>query len=130
MNPSALISELIEYAKQKNMISEEDEAYSASRLMEILSLSSVEPTKPKAVREISEILSDVCDYAFEAGLIESNSVVYRDLFDTKVMGALTPSPSSVIREFKDNYKISPELATDKYYSLACDSNYIRTPRCA
>lgn len=128
MNLGTLIYELTEYAKQKNLISEEDEAYAVSRLMEILSLSSLDGEKPETVRELSEILSDICDLAYKAGLIENNSVVYRDLFDTKIMGALTPSPSAVISSFKEDYKKSPRLATDRYYNLACDTNYIRTDR--
>ena len=128
MKIGTLIKELTEYALAKNLITEEDRAYSVSRLMEILSLSSPEGEEPEKVRELSEILSDICDFAYGEGLIENNSVVYRDLFDTKLMGALTPSPSQVVREFKENYAKSPELATDKYYALACDSNYIRTDR--
>lgn len=128
MKIGTLLTELIEYAKAKNLISEEDSAYSLSRLMEILSLSSLELETLDGIRELSEILSDICDYAFERGLIENNSVVYRDLFDTKIMGALTPPPSEVIRKFREDYEKSPGLATDKYYALACDTNYIRTDR--
>jgi len=128
MKIGTLLTELVEYAKAKNLISEEDSAYSLSRLMEILSLSSLESETLNGIRELSEILSDICDYAFESGLIDNNSVVYRDLFDTKIMGALTPPPSEVIRKFREDYEKSPGLATDKYYALACDTNYIRTDR--
>ena len=128
MKISALVTELIEYAKTKNLISEEDSAYSFSKVMEILGISSLESESLSKIRELSEILSDICDYAYEAGLIENNSVVYRDLFDTKIMGALTPPPSAVIRKFKEDYCKSPGLATDNYYALARDTNYIRTDR--
>lgn len=128
MKIGTLILELIEYAKSKNLVCEEDEAYSTSRLMEILSLSSLDADFSGSARELSEILSDVCDYAYENGLIENNSVTYRDLFDTKIMGALTPAPSAVIRSFRDDYAKSPRLATDNYYAFSCDTNYIRTDR--
>ena len=128
MNAGTLVRELTEYAITKNLVSEEDRAYTHSRLMEILSLSSLDGDFPEKIRELCDILSDICDYAYEAGLIENNSVVYRDLFDTRIMGALTPPPSVVIREFKENYVKSPACATDRYYTLSCDSNYIRTDR--
>ena len=128
MKIGTLIAELIEYAKSKNLVCEEDEAYTVSRLMEILSLSSLEGNSPCEIRPLSEILSDICDYAYENGLIENNSVTYRDLFDTKIMGALTPPPSSVIRSFREDYEKSPRLATDNYYAFSCNTNYIRTDR--
>ena len=128
MKIGTLIKELIDYGRACNLIAIEDTAYVTSRLMELLSLSSLDGEKPEKAREISEILSDVCDYAFETGLIENNSVVYRDLFDTKIMGAITPPPSEVIRRFRENYERSPGFATDAYYALSCDSNYIRTDR--
>ena len=130
MKISELILELVEYATRKELISEEDKAYSVSRVMEILSVSELEGRVPESVRELSAILSDICDHAYGIGLIENNSVVYRDLFDTKLMGALLPIPSTVIREFKERYKRSPEAATDWYYRLSCDSNYIRKDRIA
>ena len=130
MKTGTLIAELIEYAKRKNLISEYDTALATSRLMEILSVDSLEGDFPDRARALSEILSDVCDYAYEVGLIENNSVVYRDLFDTKIMGALTPPSSLVISTFKQNYAKSPAYATDEYYALARDTNYIRTDRIA
>ncbi|MBO5879497.1 MAG: UDP-glucose--hexose-1-phosphate uridylyltransferase [Clostridia bacterium] len=128
MKIGAIVGELVEYAKSRGLICEEDCAYAVSSLMQILGISSIELESTGEVRDVADILSDLCEYAFEAGLIENNSVVYRDLFDTKVMGALTPRPSEVISKFGRDYQISPELATDNYYRLACDSNYIRTDR--
>ena len=128
MKIDALIKELVSYAKRCELIDEYDVAYATSRLMEILSLDSIEDTTPEVERDISDILSDICDYAVEKGLIENDSVVYRDLFDTKIMGALTPAPSAVIGKFHEKYKASPTEATDYYYKLACDSNYVRVDR--
>lgn len=128
MKIGALVSELVEYAKRKKLVVDEDYAYTVSRLMEILCLSEVELEEVTEERELSEILSDICDYAYESGVMENDSVTYRDLFDTKIMGALTPPPSAIIRRFKEDYAKSPSLATDNYYALSCDSNYIRTDR--
>ncbi|HHX11264.1 MAG TPA: UDP-glucose--hexose-1-phosphate uridylyltransferase, partial [Clostridiales bacterium] len=68
------------------------------------------------------------DYAYDQGLIKENSVVYRDLFDTKIMGLLTPRPSELISKFWALYKESPVKATDDYYKFSQDTDYIRRYR--
>ncbi len=129
MNISNVIAELIDYALERKLIKPEDRAYATSRVLEILELSDYAPQESAGTeRELCEILSDICIYAFENKLIESDSVVYRDLFDTKVMGALIDRPSNVIDNFYKLYEKDPRLATDYFYSLACDSNYIRVDR--
>ena len=81
--------------------------------------------------ELEGILGRMCDYAFEKGLIAENGVVYRDLFDTKIMGMLMPRPSEVIRKFRELYETeSPVDATDFYYKISRDSDYIRRYRIA
>ena len=79
--------------------------------------------------ELEEVLKGMLDYAYEKGILKENSVVYRDLFDTKIMGLLMPRPSEVIRHFHELYEqVSPEAATDYYYKLSRDSDYIRRYR--
>ncbi len=81
--------------------------------------------------ELEGILNRMCDYAYEKGLIAENGVVYRDLFDTKIMSMLMPRPSEVIRRFRQLYETeSPRAATDYYYRLSQDSDYIRRYRIA
>lgn len=121
------IFELVSYALDRGLIEKCDEAYATGRVMEVLGVSDYAPCET-SVRPLAEILSDMCDFAYEHGLIENNSVVYRDLFDTKIMGAITPRPSEVIGKFESLYKDSPEAATDYFYSLCYDSNYIRRDR--
>ena len=122
------IRELVDIAVSTGLIKDYDRAYSVGRLMEILCLSDYAPSDGTECRPLAEVLSDVCDFAFETGLIESNTVVYRDLFDTKIMGALCPRPSEVISEFECLYAQDPAAATDYFYKLSCDSNYIRRDR--
>ncbi len=125
------IAELVEYGVKTELIKDSDRAYVRSRLMEIMSITDLsECEAPKDIRPISEILSDLLDEAYEKGLFESNTVVFRDLFDTKLMGALVARPSEVISTFEELYKTSPEAATDYFYRLSCDSNYIRRDRIA
>jgi UDPglucose--hexose-1-phosphate uridylyltransferase len=68
------------------------------------------------------------DYAFEKGILKENSIVYRDLFDTKIMGLLTPAPSTVIDRFWNTYNKDARQATTDYYKFSQDTNYIRRDR--
>ena len=65
----------------------------------------------------------------ENGRIEDGTTS-RDLFDTELMGRLTPRPSQVIRAFRTRYEESPEAATDWYYQFSQDTDYILRYRIA
>ncbi len=80
--------------------------------------------------KLEDILAQIMDWAYENGVMQENSVVYRDLFDTKLMGALVPAPSVVIKKFRELYKESPKKATDFYYDFSCNTDYIRRYRIA
>lgn len=123
-----LINEIVRYAEKKELISGHDRAYSVARLLELFDICDFSPENVSEKRELCEILSDLSDEAAERGLIESNTVVFRDLFDTKVMGIFTPRPSEVIEKFERLYEQDYKAATDYFYRLACDSNYIRCDR--
>ncbi len=128
---STKIKQLIEYAIKAELICEEDRIYMTNSLMSALGVAEfVEPEAPVEEKGLEEILGELCDYAAENGLLENNSVVYRDLFDTKLMGILTPRPSEVIKKFKELYADSPVKATDYFYALCRNSDYIRTYRVA
>ena len=101
-----LISELVGYGIEKGLVEEDDKIYVINRLLELFRLDSYTQTD-KAIRQLSEILSDMTDYAAEHGLIPENTNVYRDLFDTKIMGILTPAPSVVRAKFTDLYVKNP-----------------------
>ena len=124
-----LISELVGYGIEKGLVEEDDKIYVINRLLELFRLDSYTQTD-KAIRQLSEILSDMTDYAAEHGLIPENTNVYRDLFDTKIMGILTPAPSVVRAKFTDLYVKNPKKATDFYYQFSQDTNYIRKDRVA
>ena len=131
MNVSVKIKQLINYALAKKLISEEDVNYSVNLILAALGESEyIEPVEKVAEEPLEDILAAFCDYAAEKGLLESNSVVYRDLFDTMLMGLITPRPSEVVRVFRSYYSISPKLATDYFYDLCRNSDYIRTYRVA
>ena len=116
-----------EYGVKENLIETEDKVWAVNRILEILNMDSMETDAEVKDADLEEILKVILDYAVEKGLCE-DSIVYKDLFDTKVMGVLTPRPSEVIKTFKEKYAVSPEEATDYYYHLARKSDYIREYR--
>lgn len=128
---NSLIRQLVNYGLDKELVAKEDEVYTINRILEVLKLD--EYTEPETVpknSELEQILAGMLDFAYDRGLIESNSVAYRDLMDTKIMGCLTPAPSVVISKFNNFYKESPQKATDFYYNFSCDTDYIRRYRIA
>ncbi len=123
------IRDLVDYAVNKGLADELDRVFYRNRLMEELQVFDWTPDSETAQElPLEEILGELCDYAVENGIIPDCGVTGRDLFDTRLMGILTPRPSEVVREFQRLYAISPESATDYFYKLSCDSDYIRTYR--
>ena len=121
------ISALVDYAISCGLISFADKIYATNKILEILNLDEYEEPTEIPELDLENILKGLLDFAVESGIIEDN-IVARDLFDTKLMGALTPRPSEVISQFLENYCESPKAATDYYYKLSCDSDYIRRYR--
>ena len=119
---------LTKYALDCGLIEKEDETYCINRLLEILGLDEFEDVDiPEGEVCLEEVLGKILDFAAEKGLIENN-VTARDLFDTKLMSVFVPRPSFVAKKFRELYALSPEKATDYYYKLSCDSDYIRRYR--
>ena len=130
-NINSLIRQLVDYGLDKELVVKADEVYTINRILEVLKLDEyIEPETSPKDRELEQILADILDFAYENGLIESDSVVYKDLMDTKIMGCLTPAPSVIIDKFNSLYKESPKKATDFYYSFSCNTDYIRRYRIA
>ena len=123
------IQDLVAYAIKTGLSNPLDRVFLTNRLMEKLRVPAFEPdAEENTDRPLEEILGALCDYAIENGVIPDNGITGRDLFDTELMGILTPLPSTVIAEFNRLYAESPEAATDYYYALSCNSDYIRTYR--
>lgn len=125
------IGKLVAYGEATGLVKKEDHIFVTNRILEALELSEYE--EPKGLRmedpeaALPELLQGLLDYACGAGLIEDN-ITARDLFDTKLMGLLAPAPSEVIRKFQELYQNSPKEATDYYYKVSQDSDYIRRYR--
>lgn len=107
------IRELVRYGLEKGLITEDDAIYARNQILEVLKMDEYEePEKDGELTgaALEKILKVLLDYAAEKGLLQENSVVYRDLFDTKLMNCLMPRPSEVTKTFWEKYQVSPETA--------------------
>ncbi len=122
----AYLDALLDYAVNAGLILKEDRVFCFNRLLEVMGLDEAED-EGYIEAELPEILEALCDDACRRGLIDDNTVA-RDLFDTKLMGVLTPFPHEVRAGFAALYDMSPETATNWYYRFSMDTNYIRRDR--
>ena len=129
MNIDTCIDSLVDYALRTGLAMEEDRRVLTNRLLDLLHLEDYTGSGRGDCRDLEQILAGILDYACQNGLCEDN-ITARDIFDTRLMGALTPMPREVIRTFRERYAQSPEAATDWYYRFSCDTDYIRRYRIA
>ena len=128
MNINTEINRLLNFAKQRGLISEDDYYYSANLLIDVLQVSEFVPEEIEETLETAApILSSMLDYAAAEGLIE-DTANERDLFDTRIMNCVMPRPSEVVRKFQSDYARAPKAATDNFYKMSIASNYIRKDR--
>ncbi len=123
------IKKLVCYGLENGLIEQADVIYTTNALLETLGIEEYEePQETYENVELEPVLAELLDYAYAQGLIEENSVVYRDLFDTKLMAKLVARPSTIIEKFNSLYEKSPKEATDFYYKFSQDTDYIRRYR--
>lgn len=121
------VRRLVCYGLKKNLFDKYDEVYITNRILEALCLDSYNCDEDYKNVDLESTLAEILDYAEDKGIIGA-SITERDLFDTKIMGLMLPLPSRVIEKFYNLYKKSPKVATDYYFNLSSDSNYIRRYR--
>ncbi|MBR4573991.1 MAG: UDP-glucose--hexose-1-phosphate uridylyltransferase [Lachnospiraceae bacterium] len=126
----SLIDELVAYGELEGLIDRDDRTYTINRLLELFEEPEYEKGSPVQPRKLHLILEDMISHAIDKGIVKSDTTASRDLFDTKIMGLITPPPSAVRAEFFDEYISSSKDATDWYYSFSKATNYIRTDRIA
>lgn len=138
------IKKLVSYGLATGLVEPEDKIYTTNRLLELFGLDELDEDACAAgsaaaceaqdeaavVAELEGILNEMLDYAYEQGIMKENSIVYRDLFDTKIMSMLVPRPSEVIRKFEALKAQDPKKATDYFYKFSQDTDYIRRYRIA
>ncbi len=122
------IKKLVCYGLEKDFFKTADTVYITNKIIDTLRLDEFEDNGESYTNvDIEQVLSEILEYAVQNGIIE-DSIVYRDLFDARIMGLLLPRPSEVIEKFNSLYEQSPLGATDYFYRLSCDSDYIRRYR--
>ena len=129
MKIETYIDSLVAYAMNTGLAEPVDHQVLTNRLLDLLHREDYTPSDELLSEDLEEILSGILDYACQQGLCEDN-ITARDIFDTRIMGALTPMPREVIRCFQEKYAVSPQEATDWYYTFSCDTDYIRRYRIA
>lgn len=133
------ILDLADYGLAVGLIAEEDKIFTINRLLELFGIDDLADsaaehkkktpmTREEAEDSLEGILQDMLDYAYENGITQENGVVYRDLFDTKIMSLLVPRPSEVVKNFWELYQKDAKEATDYFYTLSRDCDYIRRYR--
>ena len=126
MQESFYISALIQYGLSKKLFEPCDQTYIANRILEVLQLDEFQFEETRAM-PLEEILKGLLDNAVQRGICGEDTTS-RDLFDTKLMGILTPPPREVRKLFAQHYAESPASATDWFYRLSQDVDYIRRYR--
>ena len=124
------IKRLVNYGIESGLMDECERIYATNLLLDCFKEDEyVDEDVSGKSTELEDILSDLLAEAVKRGFCE-DSVVYRDLFDARLMNCLTPRPAEVQRVFFEKYKESPQAATDYFFNLSRKSNYIRTARVA
>ena len=128
---SDLIDELVAYAADNALMGEDDRTWCINKLLELFEEPEYKPsTERPANRELHLILEDMIEYAVSKNILANDTVTGRDLFDTKIMGLITPAPSEVRSKFMNRYREGARHATDWYYKFSIATNYIRSDRIA
>ena len=111
------VSKLAAYALRTGLIDESECVWAVNTILDALKLDSYTDPEQKFPGEIelAPVLDELLDDAYQRGVLTERSVVYRDLFDTELMGRLTPRPAQVIEKFQALYAENPQKATDWYY---------------
>ena len=124
------VEKLVAYALEKGLIEESERVWAVNALLETLQCGQLPDVDVAEDAELYRVLDALCGDAYRRGVLKEDSVVYRDLFDTALMGRLTPRPAQVIAAFRALEKQDARAATDWYYRFSQDTNYIRRDRIA
>ncbi len=136
MNILHEINRLASYGFKTGLFEKEDLVFVKNQLLFILKLDGFENEGDEdfsylpevELSDLEDILKNILDYAVEKSLTGGEGVVYRDLFDTRLMGVMVDRPSNIVRKFNSFYEESSKAATDFFYKFSQDSDYIRRYR--
>jgi len=123
------VEKLLYYGVKKGLIIPEDIIYTKNRLLEVLCLDEVKNGNIEDKEDgLQSTLDNITEWAYAHKVIDDNGIIARDLYDTKIMACLIGRPSEIIKEFKKLYNENPIKATNYFYGLSINSNYIRWER--
>jgi len=134
MNIYESVNKLVSYGVETGLVEKEDVIYTKNRLLELFNLEGYENDEQSQAlpsvkaEDLESILKELMDYAGSNGIFQDDGIVYRDLFDTKIMSCLVGRPSEIQKKFNELYAMSPKQATDWYYKFSQDTDYIRRYR--
>ena len=129
MKIETYIDSLVSYAMNNGLAEPVDHLVLTNHLLDLLHKEDYEPSSEPQSEDLEEILAGILDYAVKNGLCD-DGITAKDIFDTRIKGAITPMPREVIRTFEEKYHQDPVKATDWYYKFSCDTDYIRRYRIA
>ena len=129
MKIETYIDSLVSYAMNTGLAEPVDHQVLTNRLLDLLRIDDYAPSDEPQSEDLEEILAGILDYAVAKGLCD-DGITARDIFDTRIMGAITPMPREVIGIFNELYAQDPVKATDWYYQFSCNTDYIRRYRIA
>ncbi len=121
------IAALVQYGIETGLVPACEKIYTTNLLLDLFHEDDYEEPSVIPAKSLEAILRDLLDIAVKRELIP-DSIAYRDLFDTRLMNCLVPRPSQVQQLFWEKYKHSPIEATEYFYKLSQDSDYIRRYR--
>ena len=127
MKIETYIDSLVSYAMNNGLADPLDHQVLTNRILDLLQKEDYEPSNETQTEDLEEILAGLLDYAVSKGICD-DGITAKDIFDTRIMGAVTPMPREVIRTFREKYARNPVEATDWYYKFSCDTDYIRCYR--
>ena len=124
---SEQIAALVQYGIDTGLTPECEKIYTTNLLLDLFQEHDYEEPVSLPKAPLEDILKELLDEACRRELIP-DSIAYRDLFDTRIMNCLVPRPAQIRQTFWEKYRTSPEEATDYFYKLSQDSDYIRRYR--
>ena len=123
------IEGLLNYGIKSGLVHPLDVIFTRNQLLDLLQVEGYDPAETEAADlPLEQLLAAMLEHAVEKGLLPDNTITYRDLFDTRIMGLLTPKPSWVIDRFWALYEEDPQKATDFFYDFSQNTDYIRRYR--
>ena len=128
MSVNQCINELLNYGLNRHLIDHADIDVVANGLLDLLQIDTFEFERVEGNKALDDILTGILDFAVQKKMVENDTIDERDLFDTRVMGYLTPRASEINGKFERLYGKNAKDATDYYYDLSQATNYIRTGR--